>query len=230
MEEVKLHGFWASPYSHRVMWALKLKGVEYEYIEEDLSNKSQLLLQYNPVHKKIPVLVHRGKPIIESLVILEYVEETWPEPPLLPKDAHERASSRFWINFMAEKGLTFFKFFMMSRGEEREKGTEAVLEILRTLEHEALGDKKFFGGDSIGLADITFGWLAYWFECMEAVGDVKLLSPTTFPRLHLWVENWKEVDVVKESHPDSEKLLGHFRRLRERFTSPSQKENKIKSW
>ena len=98
--EVVLFGTWASAFCKRVELALKLKGIPYVYVEEDLTNKSESLLHYNPVHKKVPVLVHNGKPISESLVILEYIDECWNNAPkLLPEDPYQRAKVRFWVNY-----------------------------------------------------------------------------------------------------------------------------------
>ncbi|KAK3190335.1 hypothetical protein Dsin_029896 [Dipteronia sinensis] len=70
---IKLVGFWVSSFVFRVEWALKLKGVEFEYIEEDIFNKTNRLLELNPILKKVPAFVHDQKVIAESFVILEYI-------------------------------------------------------------------------------------------------------------------------------------------------------------
>ncbi|BFG28860.1 hypothetical protein CerSpe_151340 [Prunus speciosa] len=67
-DHVVLLGFWPSPFGMRLRIALAEKGVQYEYKDEDLRNKSPLLLQSNPVHKKVPVLIHNGKAVSESLI------------------------------------------------------------------------------------------------------------------------------------------------------------------
>ncbi|KAK1558728.1 hypothetical protein Q3G72_005885 [Acer saccharum] len=180
-----LLGAWPSSFCYRVIWALELKGVDYEYLEENLQNKSDLLLRYNPVHKQVPVLLHGGKPIAESTVILEYIEETWPQNPLLPNNPYERALARFWTKFAEDK--------------------------------QGLGEKKFFGGDKIGLTDIAFGWIAGWLGAMEEAVGVKLLEPDSFPCLQTWIQNFKEVPAIKANLPGHSELLAYFRHLRKKF-------------
>jgi len=105
-EDLKLLGLPLSPFVISVRMALNMKGVSYEYVDEDLSNKSELLLKSNPVHKKVPVLIHNGKPICESLVILQYVDELFAGRSILPTDPYERATARFWAAYAGDKVQT----------------------------------------------------------------------------------------------------------------------------
>ena len=103
-EELILLDFWPSMFGRRVRIALAEKGLKYEYRDEDLSNKSPLLLQMNPVHKVIPVLIHNGKPVCESTIIVEYIDEVWHDKsPLLPSDPYQRSQARFWVDFIDKK-------------------------------------------------------------------------------------------------------------------------------
>ncbi|GLT78137.1 hypothetical protein SLA2020_496830 [Shorea laevis] len=216
MGEVKLLGAWPSPSVYRVIWALKLKGIPYEYIEQDLYNKSPLLLQSNPVHKKIPVLIHGGNPIAESVVILQYIEDKWPQNPLLPSDPYEKAVARFWVKFADEKGLSIVKVFVSS-GQELEKAAKESLEMLEIIEEHApgLGQKKFFGGDKIGMVDLTLGQLAHWMGAIEEVTGVKIKEAGKFPRLEAWIKNFKEDPVIKENLPEFKDMVAVMKHRRE---------------
>ncbi|XP_061337532.1 probable glutathione S-transferase [Gastrolobium bilobum] len=219
MAEVKLHGFWYSFLTWRVMWTLKLKGIPYENIEEDRFNKSPQLLQYNPVHKKTPVLVHAGKPICESMIIVEYIDETWSQNPLLPVDPYERALARFWVRYTDDLISSVGALFHSNKtGEEREKAIEKVREHLRVVEDQCLGDeKKFFGGDTINIVDIAFGSVAKFIEIEEDVYEVKVVEAEKLPRWHSWFNNFKDVPVIAENLPDHEKTVGCFKSILEKL-------------
>ncbi|KAL9303800.1 hypothetical protein ACSQ67_021063 [Phaseolus vulgaris] len=208
--DVELFGVRGSPYAVRVQIALELKGIQYTYFEEDLRNKSDLLLKYNPIHKKVPVLVHNGRPLAESLVILEYIDETWGNHPIFPQQPYHRALARFWSRFIDDKCLpAILKAAFTANEEEREKGTEESLDALQILEDEL--KQKFFGGESIGLVDIAAGFIAFWLPAIEEAVGLKLLVSQKFPKLSKWSEEYTNHPVVKESLPQRERVVGFFK-------------------
>ncbi|XP_019187517.1 PREDICTED: probable glutathione S-transferase [Ipomoea nil] len=209
-EEVKLYRTWSSRYSLRVVWALNIKHIQYETIHEDLKNKSPHLLHYNPVHKKVPVLIHNGKPICESLIILEYIDETWKNNPLLPQHPLGRAQSRFWARFSDDKLMPSIMSSYYSKGKEQEESVVQALDNLKLIE-EQLNGKKFFGGDNIGFLDIVLGWLAHLPSLFAEITGLKLINAEKFPVLSEWVHNFYNHPAILDHWPPHDKMITKYR-------------------
>jgi glutathione S-transferase len=205
---VKLIGTWASPFAIRAQVALHLKSVEHEYVEETdvLKGKSHLLIKSNPIHKKVPVLIHGDVSICESLNIVQYVDESWPSDlSILPTLPSERAFARFWAHFVDGK---LFESIDAVAGAKDDAARMTLagnlMENLAALEEAFQKSSKggdFFGGGNIGFVDITVGAIVGPISVIEAFSGVKFLRPDTTPGLIQWAEKFRAHEAVKPYMP-----------------------------
>lgn len=96
MSSMKLYGFFRSGSSHRLRIALNLKGLPYELVPVDLRTEQHLGAHYKALNPQglVPALEHEGRVLIQSPAIIEWLDERYPELPLLPADADARAQVR----------------------------------------------------------------------------------------------------------------------------------------
>jgi len=185
--------------SDRVKIALAEKGLAWDGVTVSLAKKDQKRpehLSRNP-YGKIPVIDDDGKILFESCIINEYLDEKYPNPPLMPKDPLLRGRGRilvdYALNYLHEPYWTL-------RGEmlkkESERNAAVMDEKRRTLRklleylEEALGDKPYFLGD-FSLTDIA---VIPRFLRMEAYGA---MPAPALPKLNQWLDRMKERSSVK---------------------------------
>ncbi|KAL1563145.1 glutathione transferase [Salvia divinorum] len=214
---VEVVGYWISAYVHRVRWALKLKGVDYKYTEEDIFNKTPLLSHLNPVHGKVPVLIHHGNPLPESAVIIEYIDDVWTHDPLLPQDPILRAQARFWAKFLDQKVITSTALALYSEGEDQERAVKLAVEYLDRIEEQLqLQGNIFFGGEKIGYVDLVMGFVAYILPVWQEVASVNILDLSRFPAIAAWTVNFLEHPVIKTEYlPHRDEIFSFYSRRRQ---------------
>ncbi|GKV22752.1 hypothetical protein SLEP1_g32585 [Rubroshorea leprosula] len=216
-KDVKLLGAWPSPFVIRARIALNIKSVDYEFIQEKPGAKSELLLKSNPVHKKIPVLIHGDRPICESLIIVHYIDEVWSHgPSILPSDPYDRAIARFWAAYIDEKWFPLMKAIRTADADGKKAAIAQMEEGMAVLEEaftKISKGKAFFGGDRIGFLDIAFGCFLAWLRVTEKSNGVKLLDESKTPALLKWSERFCSDAAVKGIIPETEKLAEFAKNL-----------------
>uniref|UniRef100_A0ACD5YRX4 Uncharacterized protein n=1 Tax=Avena sativa TaxID=4498 RepID=A0ACD5YRX4_AVESA len=214
---VVLLDFWVSPFAQRCRIALAEKGLAYESVEQVLlGDKGDLLLRSNPVHKKVPVLLHDGRAVCESLVILEYIEDAFPlaTPRLLPADPFARAQARFWADYVDKTVYGIGTRLWRLKGEQRAAARAEMLETLRTLDAE-LGDRAFFAGEAFGFVDVALIPLTSWFYSYEKHGGFSVQAE--FPRLAEWARRCGERDSVAKILTKPEEVLDFIGVLKKHY-------------
>jgi glutathione S-transferase len=172
------------PYAARVRIVLGEKGLEYEAVAIDLEDRPAWLYAKNPAGK-VPVLEEDGGLVLpESRVIMEYLDERYPDPPLLPADPADRALARLRIDRFDDLGRPYYA---LRRGEEPVRGRLA--DQLAALD-AVLEAQPFLTGREYGLADVAY--LPWILRARENLGVD--LAPD--PALAAWVDRLADRPAV----------------------------------
>lgn len=182
MPKLKLISHKLCPYVQRAVIALTEKDVPFERVDIDLSSKPEWFLKISPLGKT-PVLLVDKTAIFESAVILEYLEESQPNP-LHPNDALQRAEHRGWIEFGSAVLSDIAGFY----GAKDKATFDARVTALTTGKFARLEARlvagPWFDGKSFSLVDAVFGPVFRYFDAFDGVGDFGILANK--PKVAAW--------------------------------------------
>ena len=147
-----------SPYSHRVRLVLAEKNITVDIVDTDPVSISDDIMDLNP-YGTLPTLVDRDLTLFESRIIMEYLDERFPHPPLLPVDPVSRASSRL---FMYRVDRDWYRLLdqIQTGGKPATKARKELRESL-TATAPIFGAKHFFMSEDFTLVDCSIAPLLW---------------------------------------------------------------------
>lgn len=169
------------PYVQRAAISLAEKAVPFERIDVDLANKPDWFLAISPLGKT-PVLKVGDRAIFESAVILEYLEETQPNP-LHPSNPLTRAENRAWMEFGSAVLNDIWAFYVAPDVAAFDAKANALSAKFSQIERR-LARGPYFDGEHFSLVDAVFGPVFRYFDVFDRIGDFGVLAGK--PKLAAW--------------------------------------------
>jgi glutathione S-transferase len=173
------------PYCARTRIVLAEKGIEHELVQINLDERPAFIYELNPPEGRVPVLEEDTFILPESAVINEYLEERYPDPPLLPADAAERALARLLVFRFDDFGNPYYDLYFKRPAASAERLDEALRAIDLRLEATP-----YLAGSTYSLADIAY--VPWIFRAETRLGFD--LSP--YEAIRAWTERLLERPAV----------------------------------
>ncbi|RWK66795.1 glutathione S-transferase family protein [Mesorhizobium sp.] len=192
------------PFAQRTHLTLLEKGIEFDHSEVNLRDKPAWFEAISP-YSKVPVLKRGNDVIYESAIINEYLEELYPEPPLLPADPGQRAMARIWIDYSNTKFTVRFYRVLLEKDPDRRRAlTGEVVTQLEFMEDAGLaklGADPYWLGKELSLVDIDYYPHFERFAVLTHYRGIEI--PARCTRLKRWLAAMRERDSVKATmHSD----------------------------
>jgi glutathione S-transferase len=219
MAEVKIYSAILCPFAHRSRLTLLEKGVPFESIEIDLQNKPANFRDISP-YGKVPVLTHGDNRVWESAIVNEYLDEVFPEPPLLPTDPIQRAQARIWINFADTRLFATTGKLLYGRDPQPPAALlQELSEHLLFMEREGLSKisdrQPYWLGSELSLVDLTF---YPWFEQVNVLEHFRgFKMPPGLSRIQQWQSAVAQRESVRSIANSPEFYLEHYGRLAQKM-------------
>lgn len=186
-------------YSHRVRMVLAEKGVTVEIIDVVSGKEPEDLAEINP-YNTLPTLADRDLALYEANVIMEYLDERFPHPPLLPVYPVQRALSRLWITRVEKEWSSRLDILMAGKGREtvltkaRKELRESIIAIA-----PIFAEKPYFMNDEFSLVDCCVAPILWRLKEV----DITLPEKSTRP-LHKYMQTMFERDAFRASLTETE--------------------------
>eukprot|EP00745_Piridium_sociabile_P019597 TRINITY_DN29633_c0_g1_i2.p2 TRINITY_DN29633_c0_g1~~TRINITY_DN29633_c0_g1_i2.p2 ORF type:complete len:269 (+),score=78.35 TRINITY_DN29633_c0_g1_i2:79-885(+) len=205
---LRLYSMRMCPYAQRARLILSAKKVKYDLINVDLNNKPDWFFEIN-FYGEVPVVIHNGKNVYESLICAEYLEEAFPQPKLYSTDCYQRALERIYFNHWTKKGIPTFYGMLKAGCLDKDLAEKLDVNVAKMEEFMTAVKKPYYSGDKPGFSDYMI-WP--WFERMYMLEQITgyKMSPEKFPKMTAWVAlMWKD-PVVQECKIDAQLFITHY--------------------
>lgn len=182
------------PYVQRARIVLAEKAIPHDIEFIDLGNKPDWFLAISPLGK-VPVLLVDGKPIFESAVIAEYLDEIT-AGTLHPADAVAKAVNRSWIEFASNTLSVIGNFYSAPDEATFEAATDILRSRMATLE-AVLGQGPYFNGSEFSLVDAAFAPVFRYFDVIDLYANFGFFVAS--PRVRAWRDALSQRPSVQQA-------------------------------